>query len=99
MTMPATLGLVVAMALLVQGAAASDTLSRQEGEPKKFQTEPTRTGKERIGSKSSDEQRVDNCKVPLELRGSKPRPDDCVDAGRAPASSAPTVPASGALRR
>jgi hypothetical protein len=33
----------------------------------------------RLGRKSSDEQRVDNCKVPLELRGPKPRPDDCVD--------------------
>jgi hypothetical protein len=38
-----------------------------------------RTGKERLGGKSTDEQRVDNCKVPLELRGLKPRPDRCVD--------------------
>jgi len=36
-----------------------------------------RTGKERLGPKASDEQRVDNCNVPLELRGSKPRPNDC----------------------
>jgi hypothetical protein len=40
--------------------------------------EPARTGKERLGGKASDEQRVDDCKVPLELRGSKPRPDACV---------------------
>jgi len=42
----------------------------------------TRTAKERLRSKAADEQRVDNCKVPLELRGPKPRPDDC-GAGRA----------------
>ena len=46
---------------------------------KQFQAEPTRTGKERLGGKASDEQRVDNCKVPQELRGPKPRADDCPD--------------------
>ena len=40
---------------------------------------PSRTGKERLGEKWRDEQRVDNCRVPLEQRGVKPRPD-CVDA-------------------
>jgi hypothetical protein len=49
-------------------------------EAKQFQAEPTRTGKERLGGKASDEQRVDNCKVPPELRGPKPRADDCPDA-------------------
>jgi hypothetical protein len=43
---------------------------------------PARTAKERLRSKAADEQRVDNCKVPPELRGPKPRPDDC-GAGRA----------------
>jgi hypothetical protein len=37
----------------------------------------TRTGKERLGQKWSDEQRVDNCKVPIDKRGSRPRSDDC----------------------
>ena len=41
--------------------------------------EPVRTGKERLGGKASDEQRVDDCNVPIELRGSKPRPNDCGD--------------------
>ena len=36
-----------------------------------------RTGKERLGNKWSDEQRVDNCKVPPEKRGTKQRPDAC----------------------
>ena len=33
------------------------------------------TGKERLSDKASDEQRVDNCGVPADRRGSKPRPD------------------------
>jgi hypothetical protein len=41
---------------------------------------PTRTAKERLGVKASDEQRVDNCKVPLDRRGQKPRPDECADS-------------------
>jgi hypothetical protein len=35
------------------------------------------TLKERLGAKWTDEQRVDNCKVPLDKRGSRPRPDTC----------------------
>ena len=42
---------------------------------------PVKTGKERLSSKASDEQRVDNCKVPLDLRGQKPRPDECSSDG------------------
>ena len=41
--------------------------------------QPTRTAKERLGGKASDEQRVDNCKVPPDLRGRKPRPERCGD--------------------
>jgi hypothetical protein len=37
----------------------------------------TLTGKERLGPKWSDEQRIDNCRVPLDKRGRKSRPDDC----------------------
>jgi hypothetical protein len=36
------------------------------------------TMKERLGEKWNDEQRVDNCKVPLEKRGTRPRPECCV---------------------
>jgi hypothetical protein len=38
---------------------------------------PQQTLKERLGDKASDEQRVDNCKVPVDRRGSKIRPDNC----------------------
>jgi hypothetical protein len=46
------------------------------GEPKSL--------KERLSDKASDEQRVDNCKVPLERRGPKKRPG-CEYPGGAPA--------------
>jgi hypothetical protein len=35
------------------------------------------TLKERLGAKWTDEQRVDNCKVPVDRRGPVPRPDAC----------------------
>ena len=38
------------------------------------------TGKERLGEKWKDEQRTDNCNVPLDKRGTKPRPDSCAHA-------------------
>jgi hypothetical protein len=35
------------------------------------------TGKERLGKKWMDEQRIDNCKVPIDKQGKKPRPGTC----------------------
>jgi hypothetical protein len=35
------------------------------------------TGKERLGPKWTDDQRIDNCNVPIDKRGAKPRPDTC----------------------
>jgi hypothetical protein len=73
----------VALALSVQAAAAQNdvvspvTVITQNAEPDKSHPQSVRTGKERLGPKASDEQRVDNCNVPLALRGSRPRPDDC----------------------
>lgn len=43
---------------------------------------PAKTGKERLSDKASDEQRVDNCKVPPERQGTKPRPSDCAQIDR-----------------
>ena len=37
--------------------------------------EQPRTLKERLSDKASDQQRVDNCRVPIDRRGSVPRPD------------------------
>jgi hypothetical protein len=76
----------IAMALAIQVASASSAVAPCKGQDaKQFPAEPTRTGKERLGGKASDEQRVDNCKVSPELRGPKPRPDDCPDASARPA--------------
>lgn len=44
-------------------------------EPASTETEPAITGKERLSDKAADQQRVDNCKVPEEKRGTTPRPD------------------------
>jgi hypothetical protein len=35
------------------------------------------TGKERLGRKWMDEQRIDNCKVPADKQGAKPRSSAC----------------------
>ena len=40
----------------------------------------TLTGKERLGRKWTDEQRIDNCHVPIEKRGTRPRPSACTRA-------------------
>src|ERR1700749_1666405 len=64
--------LLVLVALVAPGAMA-----RADGEPS--EVGPIRTAKERLGGKGSDEQGVDNCKVPIELRGAKSRPDECGD--------------------
>ena len=49
--------------------------------------EEGQTLKERLSDKASDAQRVDNCRVPLDRRGSVARPD-CPDK---PQVSAPAV--------
>jgi hypothetical protein len=41
-----------------------------------------KTGKERLGDKASDEQRVDNCKVPPERRGYTVRPVACTHGAK-----------------
>jgi hypothetical protein len=42
---------------------------------------PAQTGKERLGKKWTDEQRIDNCNVPIDKRGTKPRPATCATIG------------------
>ena len=56
-----TLGRIAAMMLITQlGLAPAGEAPRQEGEARQLQAGSTRTGKERLGGKASDEQRVDN---------------------------------------
>jgi len=72
------------LALLIGAAATSGALAA-ERKPDADLAAPaaqqrTLTGKERLGRKWTDEQRIDNCKVPLDKRGAKPRPNACADA-------------------
>jgi hypothetical protein len=63
--------------LLLVALVAPGAIARADGEA--GDVHPIRTAKERLGVKASDEQRVDNCKVPVDLRGPKSRPDECAD--------------------
>jgi hypothetical protein len=56
--------------LIVLPVAAAEPPRKPEQPP------ATRTGKERLGGKDADEQRVDDCKVPPERR-TRPRPAAC----------------------
>jgi hypothetical protein len=70
--------LAAAMALALQaGSSVAGEGPREDGDAKQMEVAPTRTGKERLGGKASDEQRVDNCKVPPNRRGDTPRPNRC----------------------
>jgi hypothetical protein len=71
---PTSLLAIAIVAQAVLSAAAPALAGETEDQ---IEVAPTRTGKERLGGKASDEQRVDNCKVPPVLRGPKPRPDEC----------------------
>ncbi len=81
-----------AMAIIVLGAAlapvtvGAQAVPQREANEAAGQAAPASgavkqlTGKERLGEKWEDEQRIDNCKVPLDKRGTKPRPDSCAQA-------------------
>ncbi|WP_250500094.1 hypothetical protein [Caballeronia sp. GAWG1-5s-s] len=66
----------VRIALLLIGIASAHTSHADDAASASAASEP-KTLKERLGDKASDEQRVDNCKVPPERRGAKARPDAC----------------------
>jgi len=64
-------------ALLVEADEPVSVTGHATQLPAEPPTAPVKTGKERLSDKASDEQRVDNCKVPPELRGTTVRPDAC----------------------
>jgi hypothetical protein len=74
--------LAPALAVIVPIAiAASSAPFAQERPPNLPSGSPAvLTGKERLGEKWKDEQRLDNCNVPPDKRGPKPRPDTCPKA-------------------
>jgi hypothetical protein len=81
---------LTATLLLVIAAAAPATAQEQKpaapaaAPPQAEAPAPAKaralSGKERLSEKWTDEQRVDNCKVPPGKRGPTPRPDACPSA-------------------
>jgi hypothetical protein len=59
-------------------AVASPAAAEERRQPGQTQMPATLTGKERLGKKWMDEQRIDNCNVPPDKRGSRPRPAACL---------------------
>lgn len=60
------------------GALAQDNKKPDSGsDASAVMARPALTGKERLGPKWQDEQRIDNCHVPVDKRGNKPRPSSC----------------------
>jgi hypothetical protein len=62
--------LLIALCTVTAGAATV-TAPEQAGQKEAV----GKSLKERLSDKASDEQRVNNCRVPVDRRGSKPRPD------------------------
>ncbi len=62
----------IALLVLIKQVTAVETIKQNTH----FQ-KVVKTAKERLGKKFSDNQRINNCKVPIEKRGDKPRPDRC----------------------
>ena len=69
------------LAILIAGAPSSSALAGQQDRAAAPSAtanpspNPKLTGKERLGPKWTDEQRIDNCRIPPDKRGAKPRPD------------------------
>jgi ribosomal protein L27 len=60
---------------------AKQSLTKQDSAKQSQANAPkVLTGKERLGPKWTDEQRIDNCNVPVEKRGTRPRPSACTQA-------------------
>jgi hypothetical protein len=62
---------------LAAPAHAQDNPRLNQPAPNAATSPATLTGKERLGRKWMDEQRIDNCNVPIDKRGSRPRPTVC----------------------
>ncbi len=72
----ATLGALFVICLMPP-ADAQDRLRLRQPPPSAAALPGMLTGKERLGKKWMDEQRIDNCNVPADKRGTKPRPSAC----------------------
>ena len=82
------LAAALALPLLALGApAGAAEKAAPEAAAKPVDGMTIKSIKERLSDKASDEQRVDNCKVPPERRGAKPRPGCAAASGPASASA------------
>ncbi len=73
--LPICLAFHLALPANAQGAPREPAASGVTGLPSN--SPATLTGKERLGRKWMDEQRIDNCNVPIDKRGTRPRPSTC----------------------
>jgi hypothetical protein len=62
---------------LASAAFAQDRQPDQTAPNAATANRPSLTGKERMGRKWMDEQRIDNCNVPIDKRGNRPRSSTC----------------------
>ncbi|HEX7968803.1 MAG TPA: hypothetical protein VF502_11345 [Stellaceae bacterium] len=69
------LGTAVLTILFLAQLSAADAQAQPSMPDTSAAAAATETLKERLSDKASDEQRVDNCRVPAGQRGTKPRPD------------------------
>jgi hypothetical protein len=67
----------LAAGTVVMLGAAGAALAEEARPPPVAPTTVGETLKERLSDKASDQQRVDDCHVPLERRGPEKRPDHC----------------------
>jgi len=71
------LGVMASLVLAAPSPAIAQEQSHAAKGPETSLISTVLTGKERLGRKWMDEQRTDNCKVPIDKRGTKPRLDTC----------------------
>jgi hypothetical protein len=71
-----TLGAFLAIGHVLP-ADAQDSLRLKQPTADSANSPASLTGKERLGRKWMDEQRIDNCNVPIDKRGAKPRSTVC----------------------
>ena len=72
----ASVSTIVALSISF-GHAQDASRTPMQAVPQSTTVPQRHTLKERLSDKASDDQRVDNCKVPLDRRGPKIRPDSC----------------------
>ena len=71
------LGVAASLVIAALSPAIAQEQSHATKGPETSLNSTQQTGKERLGRKWMDEQRRDNCKVPIDKRGTKPRLDTC----------------------